>query len=132
MKAEKVIFFDDREEECAVLLVRIGIRKNVAMVLVYLANIEEATSREIERGTDLRQPEISIAMNYLQTRDWITSRESNNPGKGRPCKIYNLAKPFSDILGTIGKEKQQEVHETIQLTEKLREYSFCGSASVES
>ncbi|MDD1704992.1 MAG: ArsR family transcriptional regulator, partial [Methanoregula sp.] len=45
MKAEKVIFFDDREEECADLLVRIGIRKNVAMVLVYLANIEEATSR---------------------------------------------------------------------------------------
>ena len=123
MKTERVTFFEDHEEECAKLLVKIGIQKNVAMVLVYLGNIAEATTREIERGTDLRQPEISVAMSYLQMRDWIASRESNNPGKGRPCKIYNLAKPFSDILGTIGKEKQQEVHKAIKLTKKLRQYS---------
>ena len=55
MKLEKVLTFTEKEEELADLLSEVGLKKNVAKVLVYLANTEEATSREIERGTDLRQ-----------------------------------------------------------------------------
>ena len=56
-------------------------------MLVFLANTPEATSRAIEHGTELRQPEVSIAMRYLTDQDWITSRESKAEGKGRPVKI---------------------------------------------
>ncbi|HII76103.1 MAG TPA: ArsR family transcriptional regulator, partial [Methanolinea sp.] len=59
MKSRNVMYFTPREEEFADLLVRIGLKKNVAKVLVYLAHTPEATSRDIERGTDLRQPEVS-------------------------------------------------------------------------
>ena len=92
------------------------------MVLVYLANMIEATSREIERGTDLRQPEVSLAMRYLLMREWISSRESSLSGKGRPYKVYNLAKPLSDIIGIIEDEKRAEANQTIKLTKKLRGY----------
>ena len=57
---EKTIqLFTDKEEEFVNLLVRIGTQKNVAKMLVYLAKLKKATSRDIERGTDLRQPEAA-------------------------------------------------------------------------
>ena len=71
MRQETVEYFTDKEEEFANLLIEIGTKKNVAKVLVFLANTPEATSRAIERGTDMRQPEVSIAMKYLMNQDWI-------------------------------------------------------------
>ena len=57
------------------LLIEIGTSKNVAKMLVFLANAPEATSRDLERGTDMRQPEVSIAIKYLTDQGWIKSRE---------------------------------------------------------
>jgi predicted transcriptional regulator len=91
-------------------------------VLVFLANTPEATSRAIERGTDLRQPEVSIAMRYLMEHAWITSRESKAESKGRPVKIYELAKPINDIMDSIEKEKKKEANHQLQLIQKLRNY----------
>ena len=65
METEKVICFTEKEEEFTNLLIEIGTKRKVAKVLVFLANTPEATSKDIEQGTDLKQPEISIAMQYL-------------------------------------------------------------------
>mgnify|MGYP001045596925 FL=1 len=65
MLTKTIQLFTEKEEEFVNLLIEIGTRRNVAKMLVYLANIKEATSRDIERGTDLRQPEVSIAIKYL-------------------------------------------------------------------
>jgi len=56
----------------------------VAKVLTYLAAASEATSREIEIGSGLRQPEVSIAMREIRRLDWVTERDEKNPGK-RPA-----------------------------------------------
>jgi predicted transcriptional regulator len=120
MRAEEVLYFTQREEEFATLLIDIGIKRNVAKVLVYLANTDEATSREIERGTDLRQPEVSIAMRYLKEKKWINSRESKAESKGRPVKIYSLAKPINEIIDVIEKTKKKEVDNQLALIEKAR------------
>ena len=58
-RARNVMYFTQDEEDLADLLIKTGLKRNVARVLVYLAHNPEATSREIERGTDLRQPEVS-------------------------------------------------------------------------
>jgi predicted transcriptional regulator len=122
MRTETVTYFSDREEEFANLLMKIGTRRNVALVLVFLANTSEATSREIERSTDLRQPEVSIAMHLLLKRGWVNNRECNLACKGRPIKIYTLAKPFAEIISIIEAEKRQEADLKIQLTKKLHTY----------
>lgn len=62
-------------EEFASILMKIGLKRNVAKVLTYLAGVEEATSREIEMGSDLRQPEVSIAMREIRKLDWISERD---------------------------------------------------------
>jgi len=116
------MFFTEKEEEFAQLLIEIGTKKNIANVLVYLANIREAASRDIERGTDLRQPEVSIALRYLTDQGWIASREDKAPGKGRPIKIYRLTKPVGEIMDTIEKDKREEAEKRLQHLKKLRDY----------
>jgi len=120
MKLEKVLTFTEKEEEMSDLLSEVGLKKNVAKVLVYLANTEEATSREIERGTDLRQPEVSIAMRTLSEKEWISNRESKAESKGRPVKIYNLSKPMSEIIDTLEKDKKEEIENQLEIIKKIR------------
>jgi len=122
VRTEKVMYFTEKEEELVKLLIEIGTTKNVAKILVFLVNIPEATSHAIERGTDLRQPEVSIAMHYLMEQGWISSRESKAESKGRPVKIYELAKPIADILDTIEKENEAKANNQLELIKKLRDF----------
>jgi len=122
MRQENVMYFTEKEEEFANLLIEIGTKRNVAKVLVFLTNTPEATSRAIECGTDLRQPEISIAMRYLMEQGWTKSRESKAESKGRPFKIYELAKTITDIMDSIEKEREREANHQLQLIQKLRNY----------
>jgi predicted transcriptional regulator len=122
MRTEKVMYFTEKEEEFTNLLTEIGTKRNVARVLVFLAKIPEATSREIERGADLRQPEVSIATWYLMERGWIRSRENKPESKGRPVKIYKLTKPITEILDSIEKEKEKDAINQSALFRKLEDY----------
>lgn len=122
MRSEKVLYFTPKEEEFAMLLMNIGLKRNVSKVLVYLANTSEATSRDIERGTDLRQPEVSIAMRTLKDNEWIETRESKAESKGRPVKIYRLSRPIEEIMDIIERNKRKEVKSQLALIEKVREH----------
>jgi predicted transcriptional regulator len=122
MKTRSVQYFTEKEEEFVNLLIDIGTKQSIAKVLVFLSNTTEATSRDIERGTDLRQPEVSIAMRYLAEQEWIKSRESKAESKGRPVKIYVLSKSINDIMNSIEKEKKEEAKSQLALVQKLREY----------
>jgi predicted transcriptional regulator len=122
MRTQKVMYFTEKEEGLANLLIDIGTKRSVAKVLVYLANTTEATSRDIERGTDLRQPEVCLAVHHLSDQSWITSRESKAESRGRPVKIYRLNKPLDDIMTSIEKEKKLEAKKQLALVQKLRDY----------
>lgn len=122
MKPHHVMSFTDKEREFVNLLIDIGTRKNVAQVLVFLANGSKATSRDIERGTDLHQPEVSLAMQYLIGKDWIKITENKAEGKGRPVKIYSLSKPVNKIMNSIEKEKKEQARLQIARVQKLRKY----------
>ncbi len=115
-------YFTEEEEELGSLFMQIGIKKNAAKVLVFLANSSEATSHAIERGTDLRQPEVSLAMRYLMDQGWIMSWESKAESKGRPVKIYALAKPIANIMDCIEKENNEKATNQLKLIKELRDY----------
>ena len=122
MRQEKVQYFTEKEEEFANLLIEIGTKKNVAKVLVFLAGTPETTSRAIERGTDMRQPEVSVAMKHLMDQGWIRNRERSCENKGRPMKVYELAKPITVIIDCIEKKKKNEANNQLALVRKLRDY----------
>ena len=108
-------------EEFASILMKIGMKRNVAKVLTYLAGVDEATSREIETGSDLRQPEVSIAMRELRKLNWISERDEKNPGKGRPFRIYKLNRDLSEIINYLEAEKRMETDQTIKQIDRLKE-----------
>jgi predicted transcriptional regulator len=122
MRTENVQYFTKKEEAFVNLLIETGTKKNVAKLLVFLANTPEATSRSIERGTDLRQPEVSIAMKYLADHGWIKEHEKSSENKGRPQKVYTLAVSMTKIMGFIEEEKKKEAKNQLVLVGKLREY----------
>ena len=122
MISENITFFTEEEEELTNLLIEIGIKKNCARILVFFKNIPNATSHDIELGTDMRQSEVSVAMRYLMDKGWIRSRESSADSRSRPIKIYELAKPYNEIMDCIENEKKNEVSSQLALVQKLQEY----------
>ncbi|MCX6698624.1 MAG: ArsR family transcriptional regulator [Methanomicrobiales archaeon] len=122
MTSRNVLYFTEQEEEFAALLHRFGIGKNISKVLVYLANTRETTSRDIERGTDLRQPEVSMAMTAMIELKWIESREERHQKEGRPVKIYKLALPISEIVDELERGKTAEADKQLEMIKQLREF----------
>ncbi|MDD1700574.1 MAG: ArsR family transcriptional regulator [Methanoregula sp.] len=122
MGQENVTYLAEKEEELVNLLFRIGIKRNVARVLVFLAKTPTVSSRAIDRGTDLRHFEVATVMQYLKKQGWIKSQESKDKSKGRPVKLYELAKPIPEIVNGIEKEKIKVVNDQLQLIQKLRNY----------
>ncbi|MCJ7444290.1 MAG: ArsR family transcriptional regulator [Methanotrichaceae archaeon] len=107
-------------EEFASILIKLGLKRKVAKVLTYLAAADGSTSREIEMDTDLRQPEVSIAMRELRKLDWISERDGKNPGKGRPYKVYKLNKSFPEIINYLEQEEAKESEIAMRQIEKLK------------
>ena len=99
MKKLDINQLDDGDEELAEILISSGLSRPVARTLAYLKKVDTATSVDLERGTGLRQPEVSIAMRQLNPFDWIDESEEKKPGKGRPNKVYSLKVRFKDIMG---------------------------------
>ena len=107
-------------DEFASILMKIGLKRNVAKVLTYLAGVPEATSREIEIGSDLRQPEVSIAMREIRRLEWVRERDERNPGKGRPDRIYKLNRSLPDIVQYLESENAKEAERVMKQIEKLK------------
>lgn len=122
MREEVVQYFSEKEEEFASLLIDIGMKRNVAKVLVFLVYTKEATSRAIERGIDLRQPEVSLAIKYMAGQGWVTSDEIPSAKKGRPNKKYSLAMPVREIMAAIEKNTKDEANQQLALVKKMRNY----------
>jgi predicted transcriptional regulator len=102
-----------KDHELVNVFTDLGMPKNLAKTLLYVSEVDECRSSDIERGAGLRQPEVSIAMQELCDLGWITKRNKKKEGKGRPIYIYSLQAPLSTIMQHIEQEKTKEI-ETIQ------------------
>ena len=120
MGQENVMYFAEKEEELVNLLFELGIKRNVAKVLVFLVKTPMVTSREIVQGTVLRHFEVVAVMQYLKKQGWIKSLDNKAKNKGKQGKIYELTKPISEIVNSIEKEKIKKANDQLQLIQKLR------------
>ncbi|HEY9207073.1 MAG TPA: transcriptional regulator protein [Candidatus Methanoperedens sp.] len=121
MKTLNVKHLDEKDEEIADALISLGMSRNVAMTLSYLQSMNSATSVDLERGANLRQPEVSIAVRQLKENDWITEREEKKPGKGRPYKIYSLKVGFNDIITQVERQKRKAVDKAQEKINRLKQ-----------
>lgn len=99
----------------------LGIQRNVALTLVYLLHVGEASSREIEIGTGLRQPEISLALSFMSDNGWIESRMTKVSKKGRPLKVYSLCATMDTIYSFYERKANQDYEESVIKIKQLKE-----------
>ncbi|MCL7475956.1 MAG: transcriptional regulator protein [Methanosarcinales archaeon] len=124
MKNQSVSVFDVSDEEFAETLMGLGLKRNVAKALTYLKNVDEVTSREIEIGSDMRQPEVSVAVRELKGLKWILVREEKKPGKGRPFKLYRLEKDMNSIINQLEYEKVDESKQMLENIQRLKQINM--------
>ncbi len=99
----------------------LGIQRNVALTLVYLLNVKEASSREIEIGTGLRQPEISLAIGFMSDNKWVDSRMIRVNKKGRPLRVYSFCVPMKTIYAFYELKAHQDYEESVVKINQLKE-----------
>ena len=112
---------DEKDQEFIDALRSLNVPRNVAGLITYLANTNDATSRQIEMCTNLRQPEVSIAMRTLRQNNWVNERDVKAEGKGRPMKVYKLRVTIQEIIQHYEAEKNNEAAETMRSIQRLKE-----------
>ena len=113
MKQKNVYMLDKDDDKAIQLFVKLGMPKNLAKTLLYISQFDESKCADVEQVTDMRQPEVSVAMQELRKRGWVKKRDLKKKGKGRPVHIYKLTKPLPQILKNFEQEKMKQV-ETIK------------------
>ena len=109
MKRKRSFVLDEKDERAVELFTDLGMPRNLAKTLMYISQTEECRSAEIEHGANLRQPEVSVAMQVLQQKGWITKRDLKKKGKGRPVHLYKLTSPINDIIKNFEREKLKQI-----------------------
>jgi len=109
MKEKNFYTLDKEDDKVVHLFTKLGMPKNLAKTLLYVSQFEECKSADIEQATDMRQPEVSVAMQELRRRGWVHAREFKQKGKGRPVHIYKTTVELSEVVKTIEQEKLKEL-----------------------
>jgi len=99
----------------------LGMPRNLAKTLMYICQVEECKSTDVELGADLRQPEVSIAMQELRKRGWVMKKDLKKKGKGRPTHMYTTKMNLNSIIDTLEEQKLSEIDQMKNNISELRE-----------
>ena len=109
MKRQENLVLDKEDEKIVKLFTELGMPRNLSKTLLYVCQVDECRSADIEQAADLRQPEVSIAMQELLKRGWVKKRDQKKKGKGRPVHIYKTTTNLSKVVKSFEQEKLKEV-----------------------
>jgi predicted transcriptional regulator len=126
MKRKRSFVLDEEDEKAVDLFTELGMPRNLAKSLMYISQVDECRSAEVEQGADLRQPEVSVAMQEMRRRGWVKKRDLKKKGKGRPVHVYTLTEDLSRILESFEQEKMKQVanikNDLEELQKLIKEY----------
>jgi predicted transcriptional regulator len=95
-------------------LKELGLDEKQAKVLFVLKD-GPRSGPQIEKAAELRQPEVSRALKELRLKGYVRLvRGEKRFRRGAPCKIWELAKPFNEVIKDIVGRK------LVELDRKLR------------
>ena len=120
MGPDTMVHLSDTDIQIIDILSDVGLKSGEARVLVVLFKGYDLTSREVERISDLRQPEVSIAINQLIKRKWVWVTSHITEKKGRPVKVYSLSRTIDDILDEIKGDIEGDYRKKIEIIERVR------------
>lgn len=113
--------WNEKEIEFVETLRDLGVRRNMAALIAYLASSEEVSSKEIEKGADLSQAGVSIAVRTLRDNGWIEERKIKSGKKGRSMKVYKLKVNIDEIIEHFERKKLHESAQVMMSIQRLKE-----------
>ena len=120
MKRENSNVLDENDNKAGDIFTELGMPKNLAKTLLYIYQVDECRSVDVERGADLRQPEVSVAMQELRKRGWIKKRDLKKKGKGRLVHIDKPSTQLSKIVENFEQEKLKELEDVKRNLSELK------------
>ena len=121
MSRKKSFVLSKNDKRAARLFAKLGMPKNIAKTVMYLSHVDECYSADIEKGTDLRQPEVSLVMREIIQRGWAKMHnQKRKEGKGRPRHIYEPTEHLSEILKEFERMKMRELEITKEEISELK------------
>jgi predicted transcriptional regulator len=112
---------NERDMEFVETLRDLGVSRNLATLIAYLASSEEASSKEIELGADLSQAGVSIAVKTLRKKGWIEERKIKGGKSGRLVNVYSLKVEMDEIIRHFEREKLNESAQVMISIQRLKE-----------
>jgi predicted transcriptional regulator len=103
-------------KEMVQLLVSLGAELNTAKTLICLHVHGPSKSSELQKRCNLRQPDVSIAINQLNKMQLIDIITVASGGRGRPSHTYQLAVSLNEALRPF---RQQAIERLNILQEQL-------------
>src|SRR4030042_2789691 len=126
MKRKNSFVLDEKDDKAVSLFSELCMPRNLAKTLMYISQVPECRSADVEQGADLRQPEVSVAMQEMRRRGWAKKRDLKKKGKGRPVHIYTLTRALPEILKNFESEKMKQVQtiksDLSELQSLIKEY----------
>ena len=120
MKRKNSLVLDEKDDKLVLLFTEMGMPKNLAKTLMFVSQVDECRSADVEQAADLRQPEVSIAMQELRQRGWAEKKDVKKKGKGRPTHVYKLTKNLPEIFKSFEQKKLNEVESIKNNISELR------------
>jgi predicted transcriptional regulator len=112
---------DERDMEFVETLRDLGVLRNMALLIAYLASAGEVSSKDIETGADLSQSGVSIAVRTLREKGWIEERRTKGGKKGRLMKVYKLSVEIDEIIEHFERKKLHESAQVMISIQRLKE-----------
>lgn len=125
MKEILISQFDESDFNKLEMLKSLGVNRNVAHVLVFMSHKKDATGKEIEIASGLRQPQVSIAAKKLNNFGYIKishpKKDKNVKIRSRARNIYNLNISIMNILLQLENRKFEEYNRHIATINTLKD-----------
>ena len=108
-------------------LINYGLTNNESQILKLIwdteYNVGKYNSRQLEQLTNLRQPEVSLAVKRLQARGWIREGEKQ-VSLTKSGKTFELAMSKKMILQEMVREVMKEYDKKLnEINEELKKYA---------
>jgi predicted transcriptional regulator len=99
----------NHERSITEALIGLGTPPHVAKVMMCLHVHGAASSKILQERCDIRQPEVSMAIQELRKRSLVEINHSEAKGRGRPSHIYDLSEPVASGIGQFVSETEQRI-----------------------
>lgn len=98
----------------------LGVNQSLAKVMVCLHHHPKSTSNQLQENCALRQPEISLMVNTLESIGAIAKEKHKSKGRGRPTYSYKLAIPLAEVIEIILAPELNKINQRISRIQEIQ------------